>query len=185
MDLVEITEETHGVQLDLKYATEDNFTEEPIYSRAVCYLHPTAEAKLIKAKELAADMGYGLKIFDAYRPTEAQWELWNHTPDPDFLSDPRRGSPHSRGVAVDLTLLDENGEEINMGTKFDFFDPTSHHGNREIGSEALKNRSILLGLMTAAGWDCFMNEWWHYQLFLPRTYPLVSDKALDVGMMGE
>ncbi|MCW9035510.1 MAG: D-alanyl-D-alanine dipeptidase [Rhodospirillales bacterium] len=185
MELVEITEEIHGVLLDLKYATDDNFTDEPVYSRAVCYLHPAAETLLVKAKDLAADMGYGLKIFDAYRPTEAQWDLWDHTPDIDFLADPRRGSPHSRGVAVDLTLLDEMGQELPMGTPFDFFSPTSHHGNREHSAEILKNRAILLGLMTATGWDCFMNEWWHYQLFLPRTYPLVSNKELDQSMMPE
>jgi len=184
MDLIEITEQTHGVTLEIAYATADNFTGQPVYVRPACYLHKEAETKLRRAIELARELGYGIKIFDAFRPAEAQWALWNHTPDGDFLADPRRGSPHSRGIAVDLTLIDAQGDELPMGTPFDAFTPLSHHGNTEHPAEVQKNRVILLGLMTAAGWDCYMKEWWHYQLFHPRAYPLISDSDLDVGMMG-
>jgi len=183
MELVEITEESHGVVLDIAYATSNNFTGAPVYGRPACYLHQQAEEKLNKAIVLARELGYGLKIFDAFRPTEAQWALWNHTPDDDFLANPRRGSPHSRGVAVDLTLIDETGAEMPMGTPFDTFSPLSHHGNTELPPEVQKNRAILLGLMTAAGWDCYMKEWWHYQLFHSRSYPVISDGELDQGMM--
>ena len=184
MELVAITEQDHDVLLDLKYATSDNFTEQPVYSRAACYLHPAAEELLKRAVDLAGDTGYRFRIFDAFRPSEAQWALWHHTPDDEFLSNPRRGSPHSRGVAVDLTLVGEDGRDLDMGTKFDLFSPLSHHGNREHSAEVQKNRALLLGIMTASGWDCYLKEWWHYQLFHPRTYPLISDKALDKRMMG-
>ncbi|MCH8919079.1 MAG: D-alanyl-D-alanine dipeptidase, partial [Proteobacteria bacterium] len=101
----------------------------------------------------------------------------------NFPADPRRGSPHSRGVAVDLTLVDEKGARLEMGTGFDDFTPRAHHGNRDIPSRAQVNRHILLGLMTTAGWDFYRNEWWHYQMFDSRHYPLISDRQLERPMM--
>lgn len=183
MLLVEITPATHDVAIDLAYAGSNNFTGKPIYGRSACYLRLEAEARLRRAGELAAEQGLRLKIFDAFRPTEAQWALWNHTPDPEFLADPRRGSPHSRGVAVDLTLIEKDGTELDMGAAFDAFTPLSHHGNTEVRREAQRNRHLLLGIMTSAGWDCYLMEWWHYQLFSTRTFPLISDRALPQPMM--
>jgi D-alanyl-D-alanine dipeptidase len=182
MDLVEITPESHRVALDIAYATERNITGKPVYRRPGCYLHRDASSKLEKAVALARALGLGIKVFDAFRPAEAQWVLWNARPDPDFLADPRRGSPHSRGVAIDLTLTDENGE-LDMGTGFDAFTPLSHHANTEISARAQRNRFTLLGIMSAAGWDFYSREWWHYQLFQPRTYPLLSDSVLPAAMM--
>lgn len=183
MALIEITEQDHKVLIDLKYATDDNFTGAPVYQRALCFLHPEAEQCLRHAVTLAERLGYRLRIFDAFRPAEAQWKLWNHTPDPDFLADPRRGSPHSRGAAIDLTLVDQNGNDLDMGTGFDAFTPLSHHGNGEISQQAQQNRLILMGLMTTAGWDFYRNEWWHYQLFDARRLPVFSDTALPKSMM--
>ena len=183
MSLAAITPSSHGVVIDLAYAGADNFTGKPIYARAACYLHADAERALRRAVTLAAVHGLRLKIFDAFRPSEAQWALWNHTPDPEFLADPRRGSPHSRGVAIDVTLIDGGGRELVMGTSFDAFTPLSHHGNMALSVEAQRNRALLLGLMTAAGWDFYGNEWWHYQLFGSRCYPLLGDSVLPEGMM--
>jgi len=183
MEIIEITAATHDVEFDLAYATDRNFTSQPIYANAVCYLHRDAVDGLDTAIELARAQGLRLKIFDALRPSEAQWVLWNHTPDPDFLADPRRGSPHSRGVAIDLTLIDQQGRELEMGTSFDAFTPLSHHGNTENSAEAQRNRFLLLGIMSTAGWDFYRNEWWHYQLFNSRDYALVSDDDLPLSMM--
>lgn len=183
MALVEITEHDFGVEIDIVYATARNFTGKPVYARAACYLHADAAAALSRAVALAAPLGLRFRILDAFRPREAQFKLWGHTPDPDFLADPRSGSPHSRGVAVDLTLIDAAAREIDMGTGFDAFTPASHHGSRDVSAEAQRNRHLLLGLMTAAGWDYYRNEWWHYQLFRPRAYPLLGDGALARPMM--
>jgi len=183
MPLVPISESDYDVEISLAYATADNFTGKPVYRRAACFLHEDAAVILRRAVELAAPMDLRLKIFDAFRPTEAQWVLWNHSPDPDFLADPRRGSPHSRGVAVDLTLIDAEGRELDMGTRFDEFSPRSHHGAPGISVDAQGNRMILLGIMTAAGWDYYRNEWWHYQLLDSKRYPLISDAELADGMM--
>lgn len=180
--LVEIIE-GEDLKLELAYATPDNFTGAPVYGRAACYLHADAAVLLRRVVDLARPHGLTVKIFDAFRPAEAQWVLWSHTPDPDFLADPRRGSPHSRGVAVDLTLLDGSGRELPMGTPFDRFSSLSHHGCTEIPGEAQRNRLLLLGLMTTAGWDFYRNEWWHYQMFNPRQYPVLSDSVLTPGLM--
>ncbi len=182
-DLIEILPATHDVELDIAYATANNFTGKPVYRRAACYLHPDAEDLLRRACGLARILGYRIKIFDAFRPAEAQFVLWDHTPDPEFLADPRKGSPHSRGVAVDLTLVDAAGEELDMGTGFDEFDPRSHHGDPGISAEAQRNRMILMGIMTTAGWDFYRNEWWHYQLFDSKRYPVLKDEVLPQGMM--
>jgi D-alanyl-D-alanine dipeptidase len=181
--LVEISPAAFGVECDIAYATERNFTGRKVYARPGCYLHADAAEALRRAVALAAPLGLRFLIFDAFRPSEAQFVLWSHTPDPEFLAAPRSGSPHSRGVAVDLTLIDAAGRPLDMGTAFDAFTPLSHHGSTGIGPEAARNRHLLLGLMTAAGWDFYRNEWWHYQLFRPRAYPLLGDAALPRPMM--
>ena len=182
--LIEITPAEFDVDLDIVYATERNFTGKPVYARPGCYLHQDAAERLSQAIELARATGLRFKVFDAFRPSEAQWVLWDHTPDPDFLADPRRGSPHSMGAAIDLTLIDSTGQELDMGTGFDDFTARAHHGNLDVSAEAQRNRALLLGFMTAAGWDFFRNEWWHYQLFRARArYPVLGDGALPHPMM--
>lgn len=184
MALVPITPESHDVDLALAYATAQNITGRPLYRRAVCYLQEEAAQLLARAALLAAAQGLRLRLFDAFRPVEAQWRLWQQDPNPEFVADPRRGSPHSRGVAVDLTLIDkESGAALEMGTPFDDLTPAAHHGRTDIPVPAQRHRALLLGLMSAAGWDFYQAEWWHYQLFAPRRYPLLGDRAIPGGMM--
>ena len=181
--LTEITPTDFNVELDLRYATANNFTGAPVYRRGACFLLLESAEKLQRAIDLAAALDLKLKLFDGFRPTEAVQALWDHTPNADFLSHPSNGSPHSRGAAIDLTLIDSSGQELEMGTDFDAMTATSFHGARDISAEAQRNRAILLGLMTAAGWDFYQNEWWHYQLFKPRRYPTLSDRAAGSRMM--
>ena len=183
--LVLIAPPEFAVECDLKYATADNFTGRPIYRSAQCYLHADAAPAFARAIALAAPLGLGFLVYDAFRPAEAQRELWEHTPDPTFLADPATGSNHSRGVAVDLTLMDAASRRpLDMGTAFDAFTPRSAHGCTEVSAEAQRNRLLLLGLMTAAGWDFYRDEWWHYQLPNSRTdYPLLGEADTGTGMM--
>ncbi|HVT52086.1 MAG TPA: M15 family metallopeptidase, partial [Dongiaceae bacterium] len=111
------------------------------------------------------------------------WKLWEAYPSEEFVANPRRGSPHSRGVAVDLTLIDGAGKELDMGTGFDEMSALSHHARTDIPLEAQRNRFTLMGLMSAAGWDFYKNEWWHYQLFNARDYPLVDQAGLPKPLM--
>ena len=183
MPLVAIQPPTWDVDLDLAYAGPDNFTGAAVYARAACFLHSDAAACLTAAIAIAGRLGWRLRIFDAFRPAEAQWALWRHTPDADFLADPRRGSPHSRGVAIDVTLIDGGGRALDMGTGFDEFSPLSHHRSDGISDAARRHRLLLLGLMTDAGWDFYRNEWWHFQLFDARRYPLLSDSAAGTRLI--
>ena len=184
MAMVEITAEDFDVEIALAYATPGNITRKPIYTRAACYLHETAAEHLRDAVRLAKPLGLRLKIFDAYRPAEAQWTLWDASSgNAEFVADPRKGSPHTRGVALDLTLIDASGRALDMGTGFDDLTPLSHHASTEIPLEAQRNRFILMGMMTAAGWDFYRNEWWHYQLFNARDYPLIDQAKLPKPLM--
>ncbi len=185
MVLVEVDGEREDLAIDLVYATDRNFTGRQIYRRAVCYLHADALAPLRRAAALARPLGLKLKILDAFRPAEAQWVLWNHTPDPEYIADPRRGSVHSMGAAVDLTLTcAATGAELDMGTAFDDLRPVAWHGDTSISTEAQRNRHLLLGLMSAAGFDFYSREWWHYQLFSPRgRYPVLTDSVLPFPLM--
>lgn len=183
MGLVEIAPPAFDVFVDLRYATADNLTGKPIYRRASCYLQDDAATKLQRAIGLAAPLGLKLYVFDAYRPPAAQWALWNHLPNSDFIADPRRGSPHGRGVAVDLTLATQDGRKLEMGTGFDAITPQSYHADTVVSPEAQRNRLLLLGIMSAAGWDFYSKEWWHYQLFQARSYPLIDDGAMAPAMM--
>lgn len=186
MKLTALNAQEFGIDIDLVYASDRNFTKRQIYRHAHCYLHEDAVVLLRQAVALAAPLGLRLKIFDAFRPAEAQWRLWTACPDQTYVADPRRGSPHSMGVAVDLTLVDaSSGTELEMGTEFDDLSQRSWHGDTHVPLAAQRNRLILLGLMTAAGFDFFRNEWWHYQMFNPRgRYPVLSDSVLPQRMMG-
>lgn len=171
------------VDLDLRYATADNLTGRPIYARPVCLLHPAAAQRLEVAIGLAGAIGLRLRIFDGYRPPAAQWALWRALPDPVFIADPRTGSTHGRGIAVDLTLAQADGTPLEMGTDFDDMAEQACHARTDIPAEAQRNRATLLGIMAAAGWQHYAFEWWHYQLPDQRSYPLVDDGALGERVM--
>ena len=182
--LHELSAHTSGILLDMAYATPQNFIGKAIYKNALCFLHVDAHEKILKAASLAQKMGFFLKIFDAFRPTEAQWLLWEHCPNPTFVADPTKGSPHSRGIAVDLTLVDrQTHEDLDMGTPFDDFTDASFHGETNISINAQRNRRLLLGLMSEVGFDFYQKEWWHYQLFNVRDYPLLSDRDAPYSLM--
>lgn len=183
MPLREVTEALLPVRLDLRYATSDNILGRPVYRTARCFLHALAFDRLAAAAEQARRLGLRLKIFDGYRPPAAQWLFWRHNPDPQFVADPRRGSAHGRGAAVDLTLVDSEERELDMGTGFDAFTPLSWHGHDGVGAEAQRNRLLLLGLMAGAGWEHYAKEWWHYQLPNAAALPLLADGAAAPKLM--
>jgi D-alanyl-D-alanine dipeptidase len=178
-----LTPDTYDIEIDLVYATELNLTGKVIYRQAHCLLLEPACAGLEKAIALAAGMGLRIKVFDGYRPPEAQQALWDFLPDPTFVADPRKGSNHARGVAIDLTLVDADNHELDMGTGFDEAVLESGHHHRNVPPEAQRNRMLLLGTMLAAGFTANPNEWWHYQLPNPTQYALLADGADGVPRM--
>ena len=124
MSLVKITKKKYPIEIDLLYATKKNFTGKQIYKKKDCYLHKDAIPFFEKSIELAKKLNLKLKIYDAFRPSEAQWKLWEHTPDENFIANPKKGSPHSRGVAIGVVgnldfsikklISDNNGRLLIM-----------------------------------------------------------------------
>ena len=182
--LVLITPESHKVDISLAYATPDNFTGKPIYKKSLCFLHEEAAQCLQRAIDILEPLGLRLKIWDAFRPQEGQQTLFDHTPDPMYVSHPQTGTrPHCRGVAVDLTLIDSFDQELEMGTDFDDFRPLAHHGNDQVSEKAQHNRLLLAGVMSIAGFQPIQSEWWHYQLPDAKQYDVYSNADLSAGMM--
>ncbi len=172
--LVEINNLTHNIICDLRYAKENNFTQKVIYKKEICLIHKDALVLLERAIELALRQNLRLKIFDAFRPKAAQEKLWQLCPNDKYVMPPSKGSVHTRGIAVDLTLVDANGNDLDMGSSFDDFTEKSHHGYNHPPLINM-NRYLLLGIMTTAGFDFFYNEWWHYQMFYPKNYELIEN----------
>ena len=172
--LVHITEQNHGVLIDMIYAGENNFTGQAIYGHALCFLHPQAETGLRKAVLAARGLGFRLKILDAFRPQQAQEALWAVAPNPDYIADPKKGSNHTRGVALDLTLAGADGHALDMGTPVDTMDPASHHFHADHPAAIQVNRMRLLAIMLEAGFVHHPREWWHYQLPDADRFPLID-----------
>ena len=172
--LLRITEATHDVAINLIYAGPDNVTGQVIYEHSLCFLHPQAEAALQKAIVAARNSGLRLLVLDAFRPQEAQEALWVVAPLPGYIADPAKGSNHTRGVAIDLTLIDPDGHALNMGTPIDTMTPASHHFHADHPVAVQLNRMRLLTVMLEAGFVHYPHEWWHYQLPDAAEFPLID-----------
>ncbi|OED41939.1 D-alanyl-D-alanine dipeptidase [Endozoicomonas sp. (ex Bugula neritina AB1)] len=183
-NLTLITEQNHDLKLSLAYATPNNFTGTPVYTNPVCYLHCEATLRLERAIELLKPLKLRLKVWDAYRPLAAQQLLFNHMSDPNYVSHPKTGSrPHCRGVAIDLTLIDQYENELEMGTAFDDFRLLAHHGNDQVSEQAQKNRLMLAGIMSISGFESIPSEWWHYQLPNVSHYPVIEEGEVSSNIM--
>jgi D-alanyl-D-alanine dipeptidase len=167
------------VVIDLAYARPGNLTGRTLYATNCCLLHREAEPALRRAAAMAALCGLRLKLLDAYRPPQAQELLWRSLPDPRYVAEAGRGSNHSRGVALDVTLVDAEGVELDMGTPFDAMVELAHHLAPGLPAEVQRNRFILLGIMVLAGFREIDSEWWHYELPEARTFPLLRDDRVE------
>jgi zinc D-Ala-D-Ala dipeptidase len=150
------------IVFDIRYASENNFTGKVIYDCPACFMQKDAAKALALAQETAQKKGLGLKIFDCYRPQEYQYRLWEAFPNINYVAPPEKKSMHSFGCAVDLTLVDSLGKELDMGTPFDSFSKLSYTYNEEIDSVAKVNRTMLIEIMEAAGFRPIKTEWWHF-----------------------
>jgi len=152
-----------GIALDLRYATTNNFMHEQLYPVAKAYLRaPAAQALVDVNRELAAE-GLAVKVFDAYRPYSVTVKMWEPIKNPDYVADPKKGSRHNRGAAVDLTLIDlKTGKELAMPTGYDAFTPRARNDFSDLPPEVLANRARLREVMTRHGFEPLPSEWWHY-----------------------
>ena len=173
-DLIELTETHDGIRISLVYATSENITGRAVYaSGARCAMRPAAADCLRRAVRAARQSGHVLQVFDAYRPAAVQQIFWNLLSDPRYVADPAQGSNHTRGVAVDLTLLDLQGQPLDMGTGFDAMCDQSHHDREDLPADVQGNRQMLLGIMLQSGFRSIPTEWWHYELPDAADYALI------------
>jgi D-alanyl-D-alanine dipeptidase len=154
---------------EMKYATDDNFLKSKVYDCAECFLRYKTVKKLIEANQKFLKLGYRIKIFDCYRPLDVQKKMWKLVPNPIYVADPAKGSIHNRGGAVDLTLVDNNGKEVDMGTPFDHFGIESAHDYKGVSYAIKSNRALLKSVMESCQFLSFKSEWWHYNLKTDET----------------
>lgn len=161
---LEFTEDMFGFTLDIKYATTDNFVDEVMYNCGKCFLLDEVGTQLQNVRNELKRHGYGIKLFDCYRPAPVQERLWQKVPNASYVTPPKKGSMHNRGAAVDLTLVDKDGVEQDMGTPFDFFGEEAHHTYKKHDKEIQRRRDILKGAMEYHGFKSIRTEWWHYSI---------------------
>jgi len=164
-DLVDLATLDPRIKLDIRYATADNFLSTPVYSSARAFLQRPAAEALLRAHRELLKQGYGLEIFDAYRPWYVTKMFWDATP-PDkheFVADPSQGSRHNRGSAVDLTLYDlKTGREIQMTGGYDEMSERSYPTYTGGTAEQRAHRDLLRRAMEQQGFTVYETEWWHF-----------------------
>lgn len=161
--LIEVTQHIPTIVLDLRYATDNNFTSKVIYTRARCYLEEQAVHALKKVQEELAQQGLGLKVWDAYRPLSAQHKLWEIVPDERYVSNPAKGGRHTRGTALDVTLVRlSDRQELEMPSDFDDFSEKAWRDYKLVSEQARANSELLESVMTKHGFKGYSKEWWHY-----------------------
>ncbi len=149
---------------DLRYATENNFLKAKVYDCAECYTRVKTAKALIAANKDFLEKGVKIKFFDCYRPNSVQYKMWEIVPNPQYVANPDKGSIHNKGGAVDITLVDLEGNELDMGTDFDYFGKRAYHDNMDLPQNILDNRKLLKETMEAHGFWSIRTEWWHYNL---------------------
>jgi zinc D-Ala-D-Ala dipeptidase len=173
---VSIKEYSSDFIFDMKYATTDNFLKQQVYDCAECFLRYGTVKKLIKANHEFIALGYRIKIYDCYRPLDIQKKMWQIVSNPIYVADPKKGSIHNRGGAVDITLVNRQGEEVNMGTPFDHFGPEASYQYEQLSKDVIENRKLLKAVMLNNGFTAFESEWWHYNSSNGSQLPLANFK---------
>ncbi len=180
--LVDATARVPGLAVDLRYATSDNFLGRKVYpDSARCLLRASAADRLAGAAAALRRQGFALKVYDCYRSLSVQWEMWKVFPKPGYVADPRTGSNHNRGAAVDLTLVRLDGGPVEMPTPFDTFSAAAHHAFDGGTRASRQHREALCAAMEDAGFKKNPMEWWHYDLAQAASYPVLDEPFADAG----
>ncbi|MEG3941479.1 M15 family metallopeptidase [Microcoleus sp. S36b_A3] len=160
--LVDIRKVNPNIRLDIRYATANNFLKRKLYSQAKCALRSSVAQKLALVQTDLEKIGLGLKVYDCYRPFSVTEQMWKVMPDPRYVANPARGSRHNRGAAVDLTLVDRTGKELEMPTPYDDFTEKAHGDYQGGSAQSRKNRQVLKDAMKKHGFIGITTEWWHF-----------------------
>lgn len=175
LELVEIKKAIPSVVLDIKYATKNNFMRQVMYKQARAFArNPVVEKlKLIQAE--LKKKGYGLKIYDAYRPYAVTVAFYEKASDKNFVANPAKGSKHNRGCAVDLSIIDlKTGKDVPMPTPYDSFEAAAAAKFTDLPPQLIKNRDFLIATMEANGFKVIYNEWWHFDFNGWQNYDLLD-----------
>lgn len=175
-DLVDVAGVIDDAVIDMRYATADNFTGKELYPVARCKLRRAVATRLAKAAKALRAHDRRLVLWDCYRPTSIQEELWKRVPDPRYVADPRVGSKHGRGAAVDVALADKDGKPVALPTRFDDFSEAAHRDHALAGDAGAEARRLEKA-MRAAGFKPLATEWWHFDAPDSAKYAL-SDEPL-------
>lgn len=165
------------LKLDIKYASADNFIGHALYEEPAAFLISKAAQALVRAHASAKADGYGFTIYDAYRPLSATKIMWDATPRHlrNYVANPKRGSKHNRGCAVDLTLHDlATGQQVEMPSSFDEFTKRAHRDYMAASPQAISNRDRLERYMEAEGFRGMSNEWWHFDFIGWEQFPILD-----------
>ncbi len=160
--LVELKEVIPDIILDIRYASADNFTGKILYPSAECFLLPEAALALKVVQDDLKKQGFRLKVYDGYRPLSVQKKMWEVMPDLRYVADPQKGSMHNRGCAVDVTLIDMEGNPVEMPTGYDVFTEKAHRDYQKLSAAAIEHRRILKEAMEKRGFASIRTEWWHF-----------------------
>lgn len=164
-DLVELVKLDPSIHLDIRYATNNNFIGRPVYTEARAFLQRPAAEALVKVNTELEPLGYGLLIFDGYRPWSVTKVFWDNTPEDkkNFVANPKKGSRHNRGCAIDLTLYDlTTGKQVAMTSDYDEMNENAYPDFTGGTKEQRNNRDLLRQKMEANGFKVYKYEWWHF-----------------------
>jgi D-alanyl-D-alanine dipeptidase len=179
--LVEINKYIPGIVLDIRYATSNNFMHRKMYKQARAFARLPVVMALKDVEEDLKTRGLGIKIYDAYRPYAVTVKFYEETPDTNFVADPRRGSKHNRGCAIDMSLIDlKTGKELDMPTGFDSFSKKAGANYPDLPKQEIANRELLKSVMAAHGFRVIATEWWHYDFNGWANYPLLDIPFSDI-----
>lgn len=173
-DLIDVATIIPDAVLDIRYATKDNFTGEVLYPIARCKLRRAVVTRLVKAAEALRKRDRRLLIWDCYRPRKIQERLWKQVPDPRYVADPKVGSKHSRGAAIDLAVVDQHARPVTLPTRFDDLTKAAHR-DRALSGDTGREARLLSEAMTAAGFAGIATEWWHFDAPQSANYALSNE----------
>ncbi|RYG47492.1 peptidase M15 [bacterium] len=180
LELVDVRPYLPRAVYEIRYATADNFTGKRLYPVARCFLARAVAERLRKVHDDLLKRGYRMKIYDGYRPHGVTKRMWALIGDERYVADPKKGSRHNRGAAIDLTLCDLRGRELPMPSAFDDFSERAHRDYTNASPEAIHHRRILEEAMAARGFSGLATEWWHFDARGWEHYPI---RDVGLGML--
>ncbi|HWW43045.1 M15 family metallopeptidase [Pedobacter sp.] len=179
--LIELKKAIPDLQLDIRYATKNNFMKQIMYPQARAFARKPVVQQLQKVQDELRKKGLGLRIYDAYRPYAITVAFYQKASDKHFVANPTKGSRHNRGCAIDLSLINlKTGKELPMPTPYDSFAPQAAADYAELPVSVIRNRNLLIRTMQAHGFRVLKNEWWHYDFVGWQNYELLDIPFKDL-----